>query len=57
MLCLIWVCKSMVVVMILIVCGMFEEWVWGFDLGVDDYLIKFFDIGEFEVCIWLLLCW
>lgn len=28
-----------------------------FDFGVDDYVIKFFDIEEVLVCICIVLCY
>ena len=42
-------------VMILTARGTPEERVRGLDLGADDYLIKPFDIGEFEARIRSLL--
>lgn len=30
--------------------------VLGFELGVDDYMIKFFGIWEFQVCVKVLFC-
>lgn len=44
-------------VLIFIVCDMFEDCISGFDIGVDDYLVKFFVLEEFNVCICVLFCW
>lgn len=43
-------------VFILIVCDMFNDCIIGLDVGVDDYLVKFFVLEELYVCICVLLC-
>lgn len=55
-LCYLCVVVKVVGVLILIVWGGVQDRVWGFDLGVDDYLVKFFELVEFEVWICVLVC-
>lgn len=43
-------------VFIFIVFDGVDECVCGFDLGVDDYMIKLFVLVELEVCVCVLLC-
>lgn len=43
--------------MMLIVCGEEEDRVCGLEVGVDDYIIKFFLFKELVVCIKVVMCW
>lgn len=40
----------------LIVCGEEEDKVCGLEVGVDDYVIKFFLLKELMVCIKVVIC-
>lgn len=35
----------------LFVLGEIDDWIVGFDVGGDDYLVKFFEMVELKVCI------
>lgn len=41
-------------VFVIIVCVVLEDCFVGFDGGVDDYVIKFFDVFELIVWFWLV---
>lgn len=41
----------------LLVMGVMLDCVIGLEMGVDDYLVKFFDLCELIVCVCVLLCW
>lgn len=43
-------------VLIVIVCDDLDSCLVGLDGGVDDYIIKFFDLFELFVCICVVLC-
>lgn len=45
-----------ILVIMLIVCGSELDCVFGFELGVDDYLFKLFNDCELVVCICVILC-
>lgn len=47
----------MVFVIVLMVCFEVFDWVWMLDFGVDDYMVKFIDFFEFEVCCCVVLRW
>lgn len=49
-------CGKILLVLMLIVCGEVKDWVYGFNFGVDDYLVKFFELFELEVWVKVLLC-
>lgn len=44
---------SCIFIILIIVKDDVEEWVMGLDVGVDDYIVKFFNFDEFFVCIWV----
>lgn len=43
-------------VLVLIVCGCWYDKLVGFDVGVDDYLIKFFQVDELVLWLCVLIC-
>lgn len=45
-----------ILVLLFIVWDKVVDWVVGFDSGVDDYLIKFFDFDELQVWVCVLIC-
>lgn len=50
-------CVSYVIlVFMLMVRGDDYDCILGFELGVDDYLFKFFNYWEFVVCIKVIFC-
>jgi len=53
-----WLCGCVVIVLVLllIVCGIMDDWVEGLDVGVEDYLVKFFDVDELLAWLRVLLC-
>lgn len=51
------VCKKYEMLIIMLIVKDFEiDKVLGFELGVDDYVIKLFSICEFIVCVKVNLC-
>lgn len=55
-LCVFCDCGDNILVILLIVWSEINECVVGFDVGVDDYLIKLFEMDEFEVWLCVLFC-
>lgn len=48
---------SEVLVIFLIVCNDEFDWVFGLELGVDDYMVKLFLFCELVVWVWVWLWW
>lgn len=46
-----------ILVIMFIVCSELIDCVLGLEMGVDDYLVKFFELCELLVCICNVLCW
>lgn len=44
-------------IMLLIVKGEIEDWIKGFEVGVDDYFGKLFEFKELLLCINVILWW
>lgn len=52
-----WVCVQLVCgIVILIGCVYISDCVMGFELGVDDYVLKLFELCELVVCVCSILC-
>lgn len=49
-------CYDYIFVLFFIVKDILDECVRGLDVGVDDYLVKFFELWELLVRVWVLLC-
>lgn len=49
-------CGIVIFILIFIVCDVVVDCVVGFNVGVDDYLVKLFDLQELVVCMYVLLC-
>lgn len=45
-----------VLIIMFIVCGEENDCVGGLEVGVDDYVVKFFLVCELFVCIWVVMC-
>lgn len=52
-----WCCNDNVLVLMLIVYGLVDDKVDCFGVGVDDYVVKLFELCELVVCICVLICW
>lgn len=47
---------SQMLIIVLLVCSEEYDKIVVLDVGVDDYLSKFFGIGELQVCLCVVLC-
>lgn len=47
--------KDDMLVIMLIVCGEDDDKIFGFEFGVDDYVVKFVSFKEIVVCVKVIL--